>query len=108
MLLQDYQPFTLTITAGLSQVVPVNNADGINVYAICDATTTDGELGIETAARKDQAGTWPEDDAFSFTGSADGEYHISKELTANFVRIRVKSGLNVVVKLQRWRKGGGL
>lgn len=107
MLLQDFEPFTLTLSGGLSQVVPINNADGFNVYAICDATTTTGELGIETAAKKDQAGTWPEDAVLPFTGGADGEFHLAQEVAANFVRIRLKSGTNVTVKLQRWRKGGG-
>lgn len=107
MLLIDFEPFTLTITGGLSSVFPINNADGLNVYAICDATTTTGELGIETAAQKDQPGTWQEDSNFAFTGAADGEYHTSVDLSANFARVRVKSGSNVVVKVQRWRKGGG-
>lgn len=103
MLLQDFEPFTLAISGGLSDVIPVNNADGINVYAICDATTTTGELGIETAASKTQAGTWQEDSNFAFTGGADGEYHASVDLSANFARIRLKSGTNVTVKVQRWR-----
>ncbi len=107
MLQLDYRPFTLTISGGLSQVFPVNNADGLNVYAVCDATTTTGALGIETAAEKDQAGTWQEDSNFAFTGGADGEYHTAVELSANFARIRLKSGSNVTVKVQRWRKGGG-
>lgn len=107
MLFLDFAPFTLEFSGAVSQVVPLNNADGFNVYAICDATTVDGELGIETAAAKDQAGTWPEDDTLAFTGGADGEFHTAVETAANFVRIRVKSGSNVVVKLQRFRKGGG-
>lgn len=107
MLLLDFAPFTLTITGGLSDVIPVNNADGFNLYAIATASTTSGVLGVETAASKDQAGTWPEDNTLSFTGGADGEFHVAIESAANFVRIRLKSGSNVVVKLQRWRKGGG-
>lgn len=107
MLKLDYQPFTLTLTAGLSQVIPINNADGINLYAVCDATTTTGELGIETAASKDQPGTWPEDAVLAFTGGANAEFHLAQQVTADFVRIRLKSGTNVVIKLQRWREGGG-
>lgn len=107
MLHLDFEPFPLTFSAGLSQVIAVNNADGFNLYAIADATTTTGELGVETAASKDQSGTWPEDDALAFTGGADAEFHSAHEVAANFVRIRLKSGTNVTVKLQRWRKGGG-
>lgn len=107
MLLQDFEPFTLTISGGLSPVIPVNNADGFNLYAICTASTTTGELGVETAASKGQPGTWPEDAVLAFTGGADAEFHSAHEIAANFVRIRLKSGTNVTVKLQRWRKGGG-
>lgn len=107
MLFMDHEPFTLTFSSGLSQVFPVNNADGFNVYAICDAATTTGELGIETANSKTQAGTWPEDAILAFTGGADGEFHTPVETAANFARVRIKSGTNVTVKIQRWRRGGG-
>lgn len=107
MLKLDALPFTLVFSGGLSQVIPINNADGFSLYAICDATTTTGELGIETAAAKDQAGTWPEDDVLAFTGGASGEFHSTREVAADFVRIRLKSGSNVTVKIQRWRNGGG-
>lgn len=107
MLKLDALPLTLIFSAGLSQVISVNNADGISLYAVCNATTTTGELGIETAASKDQPGTWPEDAVLAFTGGADGEFHTSHEVAADFVRIRLKSGSNVTVKVQRWRNGGG-
>lgn len=107
MLFIDFQPFELTFTAGVSQVFPLNNADGFNLYAICDVTTTTGELGVETAADKDQAGTWPEDTSLAFTGGADAEFHDSIQVSANFARITIKSGADLIVKVQRWRKGGG-
>jgi len=106
MLHIDYAPFTLNFSGGLSDVIALNNADGFNLYAIATASTATGVLGVETAAVNNQPGTWPEDTTLSFTGGADGEFHKTVEAPANFVRIRLKSGSSVTVKLQRWRKGG--